>query len=67
MKSYSNKFKAALLAMWKDESAQGATEYILLVVVIVALVAAFRQPIINAITTKMGDVSSQIQGFGGSQ
>ncbi|MDW8189977.1 MAG: Flp1 family type IVb pilin [Pseudobdellovibrionaceae bacterium] len=53
---------------WKNglsQRGQGMTEYILLVVVIIALVSIFRDPIVNAIRTKMGQVQSDITGFKG--
>jgi Flp pilus assembly pilin Flp len=40
-------FRKQLKALWKDESAQGATEYILLLVAIVALVMLFRKQLIG--------------------
>lgn len=53
-------FKNRIRAMWSDESAQGATEYILLVVVIVGLVIVFKDPITNAIRSKVESLSSKI-------
>ncbi len=47
-----------------DESGQGATEYILLLVVVVAIAMIFRQQITAAVQTKVSDVSNQINGFG---
>jgi len=51
--------------MWKDDSAQGATEYILLVLVVVAILGIFRNQIKEAVKGKLDDVSSQIKGFEG--
>ena len=45
-----------LKSLWKDESAQGATEYILLLVVVVAIVLAFKKPILEAVNGKMGEL-----------
>ena len=42
--------KNTLKNIWKDESGQGATEYILMLVVVVAIAFAFRKPILNIIT-----------------
>lgn len=50
-------------ALVQDESAQGATEYILLLVVIVALMGIFKDKIISAVTGKVNDVGSKIGGF----
>jgi Flp pilus assembly pilin Flp len=48
--------KSSLQALWKDESAQGATEYILLLVVVVAIVVVFKKPILEAVSKKMGEL-----------
>lgn len=45
-----------------NERGQGATEYILLLVVVVGLVVAFGPKIKTAMTTKMGDLDNSIQG-----
>lgn len=55
--------KLQLKKFWKDESAQGMTEYILLVVVVVTLAYVFRNKIKSAIGGKMNDVSSGINDF----
>jgi Flp pilus assembly pilin Flp len=47
--SFLNKF-------WKDESAQGMTEYILLVVVVIGLVIMFKGRIKSAMEGKMAEV-----------
>jgi len=58
------KFAAVMKSLWKDESGQGATEYVLLVVVVVALVGLFRQQIMDALREKLGQLSQSIIGFG---
>ena len=50
--------------LWNDESAQGATEYILLLVAVVAVLAIFREKITSLLEGKLNDVASKIQGFG---
>ncbi len=62
------KFKKALSKLslnkfWKDESAQGMTEYILLIVVVVTLAYIFRKNIQGAVSGKASALSSEIQGF----
>lgn len=57
------KNKLQLKKFWQDESAQGMTEYILLVVVVVTLAYLFRKKIKGAIDTKMDDVSGGINDF----
>ena len=52
------KCAAKLKSIMKDESAQGSTEYILLLVVVVALVLVFKKPIMDAVKGKMGEVSA---------
>ena len=49
--------------IWSDESGQGATEYILLLVVVVALVMIFRPQIEQIVSEKLGQLSSAIGGF----
>ncbi len=51
--------------LWKDESAQGATEYILLLVIVVAIVLMFRGRIqellqgrIDALSGGLGEVGT---------
>ena len=58
------KFKQTLNKL-KNQSGQGMTEYILLLVIIIAVAAVFREPIKKAIGQKMEDVNSKIQGFSG--
>ncbi len=50
--------KNTLKRLWKDESAQGATEYILLLVVIVGLVVMFGpklKGLVEGKTNQLGD------------
>jgi len=44
----------------KNEKGQGATEYILLLVVIVGLVIAFKKPITDMITGKIGQLQQSV-------
>ncbi len=57
------KINKTLAAIWKDESGQGATEYILLLVVIVGLATLFGERIKQAVTDKINEVSGLISGF----
>jgi hypothetical protein len=54
-----NRLRADLL---KNKRGQGATEYILLLVVIVGLVVTFGPKIKATMNTKMGDLDKDIQG-----
>lgn len=49
--------------LWQDESAQGATEYILLLAIVVGLAMVFGKRIRGIIEEKMGSISSAISGF----
>ena len=49
--------------LWKDESGQGATEYILLLVVVVALAMMFRTRITETLQAKLVELSSKIGEF----
>ena len=51
--------------IWNDESGQGATEYILLLVVVVALVLMFGPQFRTAIEDKVNSIRDQIAGFSG--
>jgi Flp pilus assembly pilin Flp len=61
------KVTTMLKSLWKDESGQGATEYILLLVVVVALAFLFRDKITTALKSKLDELSSSIGGFTGGQ
>lgn len=54
-----------LRRLWQDESAQGTSEYILLLVAIIAVAALFRNQIKEIISKKMGEVGSEIGSFNG--
>ena len=47
----------------KDESGQGATEYILLLVVVVAIAMLFRNQIKSIVGEKISQLSQDIGGF----
>lgn len=55
--------KKKALEIWNDESAQGATEYILLLVVVVTIAMIFRKNISEVISGKMGQVGGAINTF----
>lgn len=60
------KFKNFSKKLLKNESGQGATEYILLLVVVVALVVIFKDKIKSAMEEKVGSLASDITGFSGN-
>jgi Flp pilus assembly pilin Flp len=55
--------KALMKNLWKDESGQGATEYILLLVVVVALALMFRQKITDTLKDKLAELGDAIGAF----
>lgn len=46
--------------LWKDESGQGATEYILLLVVVVGLAMIFKDKIMTIVNDKLGELAGSI-------
>ena len=63
MKTKFNQLQSLLKNLWADEAAQGATEYILLLVVVVGLAMVFKKPMMDMVTAKMGSISSDVGGF----
>ena len=57
--------KTKMIAILKDESAQGMAEYALLLVVILAIAAIFRENIKSAVKAKMESLGQTITGFTG--
>lgn len=57
--------KNRLQSFWKDESGQGTAEYVMLIMIVVAIVVIFKQKIKDAIDKKMTDAAGQIGGFSG--
>jgi Flp pilus assembly pilin Flp len=55
--------KTQLLAIWKDESAQGMAEYALLLVVVIAIATIFRKSITDTVQAKMDALKTSITGF----
>lgn len=55
--------KKALKKLWSDESAQGATEYILMLVIVVGIAMLFKDKIKQVIGDKVEQLGSDIQGF----
>jgi Flp pilus assembly pilin Flp len=53
----------SLKSLWNDESAQGATEYILLLVVVVTLAFIFKDKIKAAVTGRLENISGEMGGF----
>lgn len=54
------KFKSFSKKLFKNQRGQGATEYILLLVVVVALVMMFKNQIKQTMEGKLGDLQGMI-------
>ena len=48
--------KKTLKALWTDESAQGSTEYILLLAIVVIIAVIFKGKIKEMVTGKLGEL-----------
>lgn len=57
-----NRMRKSLIS---NQSGQGATEYILLLVVVVGLLTVFKEPIKNAMKSKSESVGNKINEFNG--
>lgn len=55
--------KLQLKKFWQEESAQGMTEYILLIVIVVALAYLFKDKIKSAVGAKTEQVGQDITNF----
>lgn len=62
-----NKLITTLKSLAKDESGQGATEYILLLVIVVALAFTFKGKIMDIVNAKLGQLGTDIGGFNSNQ
>jgi hypothetical protein len=59
------KIKSLARKLWKDESAQGTSEYILLLVVVVAIAFLFKTQITKAVGDKLNELAGSITTFKG--
>lgn len=58
-----NKVMNLLKKIWKDESGQGATEYILLLVIVVAIALLFKDRISSIVSEKISELGGAIGSF----
>jgi Flp pilus assembly pilin Flp len=58
--------KKTLKTLWQDESAQGATEYILMLVIVVGIAMLFKNQITGIIKGKVSELGDSIQSFNSS-
>lgn len=56
-------FKQKIKDLWSDESAQGATEYILLLAVVVGLAMIFKTKIMEVVNGKLDSIRGAVDGF----
>ena len=63
LKNLKKKFFASV----KNQRGQGATEYILLLVVVVAIAIMFKDQITSSVRAKLDNVSGEISNFTGGQ
>lgn len=54
------KIKSTLKQLWSDESGQGATEYILLLVIVVAVAFLFKDRIMGILRDKLDQLGGSI-------
>lgn len=55
--------KKLMTKLWKDESAQGATEYILMLVIVVGIAVMFKNQIKDIIGNKISQLAGDISAF----
>ena len=55
-----NKIKKTLKQLWDDESGQGATEYILILVVVAVIVMVFKDKIRDIIANRTEEVGGKL-------
>jgi Flp pilus assembly pilin Flp len=55
--------KGLISRFWQEEDAQGTTEYILIVLVVVALAFVFRDRIRETVESKINELSGKIGEF----
>lgn len=60
------KFKQIVKELWTDESGAAATEYIFLLVIIVAIAVIFKERIKQAVSSKVDSVANDITSFSGN-
>ena len=63
LRTLNKKIKSLAVRIWKDESAQGMTEYILLVVGLVVVLGIFRAEFGRTINGAIKNMTDGINGF----
>jgi Flp pilus assembly pilin Flp len=62
-RTYMKKFTKVMKDLWQDESGAAIAEYVLLLVVVMAIGILFKDRIKDAVREKINDVAGQFQGF----
>lgn len=57
------KIRNTIINLLRDESGQGATEYILILVAVVAVAIIFKKQLSTIVEGKLGDLGNMISGF----
>lgn len=55
--------KKTFKRLWKEESAQGATEYILMLIIVVGIAFMFRRKITDIVSGKIDQLGGKINQF----
>ena len=55
--------KAKAAAIWNDESAQGATEYILILVAVVTVAFMFKKEMMKFVQGRLGNIETGLNDF----
>ena len=55
--------KTKALAIWNDESAQGATEYILILVAVVTVAFMFKKQLMGFVQGRLGNIEGSLNSF----
>ena len=63
MKAVGSQIKNKVRALWADESAQGATEYILILVAVVSVAIMFKERIKSFMQGRLGAVEQGLNQF----
>lgn len=63
MKKLMHSIRSKMTSLWKDEAAQGATEYILLLVIVVGIAMIFGPQIKTLVKGKIDELSSGISSI----
>lgn len=55
--------KSKVMSLWNDESAQGATEYILILVAVVTVAMMFKNQLTEFVKQRLGNIGGAMNNF----